>query len=147
MREEGNAAKYMSVSIYTDRHKDVPQYSRMKSIVFDRPVSDTLKMTKHARDVLKSIYETGCEYKKTGITLSDFVPEGSCQVADLFGEKTFENHKLMKSVDSLNLIYGKGTVKLASEGIDKEWKPNTRFISGEFTTKWSDIPRVRKINL
>jgi len=147
MREEGNAAKLMSVSIYTDRYKDVPQHSRVESIVFDKPVSDTLTLTKYARGVLKSIYEEGYEYKKTGITLSDFVPENSCQVADLFGEKTFENHKLMESIDSLNLIYGKGAVKLASEGIDKEWKPNTRFISGEFTTKWSDIPRVRKVNL
>lgn len=147
MREEGNAAKFMSVSIYTDRHKNVPQYSKVKSIVFDKPVSDSLKLTKYARDILESIYEDGYEYKKTGIMLSDFVLEDSCQTTNLFGEKTFENNKLMESVDKLNSIYGNGTVKLASEGIDKEWKPNTRFISGEFTTKWSDIPKVYKAKL
>jgi DNA polymerase V len=145
MREEGNAAKFMSITIATNRFLHTPQRYQTKSIVLDRPISDTIELTKVAHKILKSIYEEGFEYKKTGVALGDFVPMNACQSEDLFGHKTFESEKLMKSIDSLNLIYGKGTVKLASEGVDKKWAPNIKFISGEFTTSWEDIPKIRKV--
>jgi DNA polymerase V len=144
MREEGSATRFMSVTISTNRHSKTPQHYKSESIVLDRPVSDTIELTKIAHKILKSIYEDGFEYKKTGIALSDFVPIESCQGLDLFGQKTFDSEKLMESIDSLNLLYGKGTVKLASEGVDKKWAPSNRFISGEFTTSWDDIPTVSK---
>lgn len=146
MREEGSAAKFLSITISTNRFVNTPQHYQTESIVLDKPVSDTIELTKIANKILKSMYEDGFEYKKTGVSLGDFVPINSCQSEDLFGQKTFETESLMKSIDSLNLIYGKGTVKLASEGVDKKWAPSTRFISGEFTTSWNDIPKVNKVS-
>lgn len=142
MREEGSATKFLSISISTNRHKNTPQHYQTRSIVLDRPVADTIELTKCARKLLDSIYEEGFEYKKTGVSVSDFVPIESCQNMDLFGHKTFDKDGLMKSIDSLNLIYGTGTVKLASEGVNKKWRPANKFISGEFTTKWEDILKI-----
>jgi DNA polymerase V len=45
MREEGNATKFMSISIYTDRHRNVPQHSETKSIVL-LPYGNVLKLSK-----------------------------------------------------------------------------------------------------
>ncbi|MFA7193494.1 MAG: Y-family DNA polymerase [Candidatus Paceibacterota bacterium] len=142
MREEGSATKFLSITISTNRFTNTAQYYQTESIVLDKPVSDTIELTKIANKILKSMYQDGFEYKKTGVMLGDFVPIDSCQSEDLFGQKTFDTEKLMKSIDSLNLIYGKGTVRLASEGVDKKWAPNTKFISGEFTTSWEDIPKI-----
>lgn len=145
MREEGSATKFLSITISTNRFANTSQHYQTESIVLDKPVSDTIELTKIANKILKSMYEYGFEYKKTGVALGDFVPIDSCQSEDLFGQKTFETEKLMKSIDSLNLIYGKGTVRLASEGVDKKWAPSTKFISGEFTTSWEDIPIISKV--
>ncbi|MBP9763485.1 MAG: Y-family DNA polymerase [Candidatus Pacebacteria bacterium] len=145
MREEGSATKFLSITISTNRHSKMPQYYQNESIVLDRPISDTIELTKCAHKLLDSIYEEGYEYKKTGVSISDFVPIGSCQDVDLFGHQTFDKNKLMESIDSLNLIYGNGTIKLASEGVDKKWSPANKFISGEFTTNWKGIPIVRVV--
>jgi len=144
MREEGSAAKRLSVTISTNRFSNTPIYYQTKSVLFERPISDTIELTKNAREILREIYVEGLGYKKSGIMLSDLIPIDSCYEEDLFGGKVFQNEKLMKSVDTLNLAYGEGTVKLASEGMNKNWASSKKFISGEFTTDWHDMPVVSK---
>lgn len=144
MREEGSAANRLSITISTNRFSNLPRYYQTRSIVFERPISDTVDLTKIAREIFSSIYIEGLDYKKSGVMLSDFVPIDKCYEEDLFGGKVFKNEKLMKSVDDLNQFYGDGTVKLASEGLNKNWSSSKKFISGEFTTDWDDILVVSK---
>ena len=68
---------------------------------------------------LRSIYQPGFELIKAGVMLLDLVPGSLYQgELDLEPETTCERVKLMATIDALNAKYGKGTVRLASSGID-----------------------------
>ena len=41
------------------------------------------------------------------------------------------------------VIYSKGTVKIASEGIDKAWVMRRGAKSPNYTGSWNDLPKVR----
>jgi DNA polymerase V len=45
----------------------------------------------------------------------------------------------MHAVDSINLAYGRGTIRLAAEGINQLWKMRAGKRSPAFTTKLSDV--------
>lgn len=142
MRREGSATGFLSVSIYTNRHKNVPQNCQTKSIAFGSPVIDTMTLTKSALKLLDEIYQEGFSYKKAGVMVSDFTPQSILPNFDLFGNEIMGKSKVTDSVDLINDKYGEGTVKLASLGFQNKWKSNSQYYSGEYTTKWSDILRI-----
>lgn len=49
----------------------------------------------------------------------------------------------MEPPDKINQKYTKGTVKLASEGIDKSWVMRRGAKSPSYTGSWGELPRVR----
>jgi len=46
---------------------------------------------------------------------------------------------LMHAVDSINRAYGRGTIRLAAEGIEQRWKMRAGRRSPAFTTCLSDV--------
>jgi DNA polymerase V len=62
--------------------------------------------------------------------------------ADLF-TPTVDNTKLMNSLDSINKVFGKGTIRLASEQQTKSWEMKRDFLSPRYTTRWNDIPKIQ----
>jgi DNA polymerase V len=46
---------------------------------------------------------------------------------------------LMHAVDSINQAYGRGTIRLAAEGLDQRWKMRAGRRSPAFTTCLSDV--------
>ncbi|MBL8506564.1 MAG: DUF4113 domain-containing protein, partial [Methylobacillus glycogenes] len=51
--------------------------------------------------------------------------------------------KLMAMVDSINKKYDRGTIKLASEGIDHGWAMRRAFKSPNYLTDWNEIPIIK----
>ena len=76
--------------------------------------------------------------------LMELVPEGGKQT-DLFGYSTNSGKKnqLMTTMDRINKKYSRGTIKLASEGIEKAWVMRRSFKSPNYTGDWKQLPRVR----
>ena len=46
----------------------------------------------------------------------------------------------MFTLDQLNRKYGKGTIKLASEGTKRSWVMRRDLKSPNYTTDWKDLP-------
>ncbi|RZL15609.1 MAG: DUF4113 domain-containing protein, partial [Pedobacter sp.] len=46
-------------------------------------------------------------------------------------------------IDKLNMAYGRGTLRMASEGYEKKWKLKHEYLSGGYTTRWKDLIKVR----
>ncbi|MFA0813470.1 DUF4113 domain-containing protein [Microbulbifer epialgicus] len=42
----------------------------------------------------------------------------------------------------MNKTFGRGTLFLGAEGIQKKWKMRQAFTSPAYTTRWGDLPRV-----
>ena len=66
------------------------------------------------------------------------------QQTDLFSQSVGEAKasNLMTTLDSINKKYSKGTIKLASEGVDKAWVMRRSFKSPNYTGDWNELPIV-----
>ena len=143
MREEGSATSFISVSIRTNRHKNIAQNSRAESRILDNPTSSTIELTKIANQLLDKIYLPGYEYVKTGVMVTSFSPIQKEPQRNLFGELiTDHDQGLMDTIDSINNKLGNNSLKLASEGFGSDWVSNSKMKSKEYTTKWSEIVSV-----
>jgi DNA polymerase V len=143
LRRQGSCATSLMVFVHTNMfRKDLPQYSR--NIVLHFPASqNTMTLVGIALEGLDKIYKEGYAYKKAGVILMDFVPEDSLQ-GELFREYPNDEKemRLIRALDLLNDKYGRGTLRLADQGLhDKHaLKQNRR--SRSYTTRWSEILEI-----
>ena len=54
-----------------------------------------------------------------------------------------KSNSLMKSFDLINSKYGSATIHTAAEGIDKSWSMQKQKISPCYTTRFSELLKVR----
>ena len=69
MRSMKLVCSSLSVYLCTNRFKDEPQYSNSASVSLEYPTDSSRIITVQAEVILKSIYKSGYNYKKTGIML------------------------------------------------------------------------------
>lgn len=133
------------VYIRTNPNKEeAPQHNQGITIGLHQATSDTRELVGAALACLHRIYREGYPYQKAGVALSDISPAGIHQ-GDLFSDAATPHHSssLMPVLDKINRKMGKGTIKLASDGIDPGWKMKTGNKSPAYTTRWDELPIVR----
>jgi DNA polymerase V len=81
------------------------------------------------------------QYKKAGIMLSEITPVSHKQ-GDLLDAPLASNEKLMLALDSLNARYGRGAVKVSTQGAYTGWQMKQERKSPNYTTSWEDVPLV-----
>jgi DNA polymerase V len=64
------------------------------------------------------------------------------QQGDLLEAALGGNQKLMQAVDSLNDRYGRGAVKVSTQGAHAGWQMRQERKSPNYTTSWSEVPLV-----
>jgi len=143
MRTKGLYANAVYAFAMNSPHDQAEYYSASRVVNLPSPTDSTFQITKAALWLLKQIYKPGVYYQKCGVMLMDTVPKGG-QQQDIFGYSKDDEKadRLMKTLDNLNLKYGRGTIKAASEGIDQAWKMNRAFKSPNYLGDWKEIPRV-----
>jgi DNA polymerase V len=147
LRKQASEAGTVQVYIRTNPHKErIPQYSQGMVIGLHQASSDTRILIDAAIACLKHIYKPGYEYQKAGVMLSNITPAGMRQrelFNDMFHPAPTCNTKLMATLDMINRKMGKGTMKIASEGIAQSWHMKTENKSPAYTTRWTELPVVR----
>ena len=144
LRKQGSVASTVYVYICTNPNKeDAPQHSQGVTIGLHQATSDTRELVGAALACLRRIYREGYPYQKAGVALSDITPAGIHQ-GDLFTDAATPHHSssLMPVLDKINRKMGKGTIKLASDGIDPGWTMKTGNKSPAYTTRWDELPVV-----
>ncbi|WP_318248913.1 DUF4113 domain-containing protein [Paraglaciecola chathamensis] len=48
----------------------------------------------------------------------------------------------MSCMDRINAKYGRSTVHIAAKGFEQKFAMRRSFLSPQYTTKWSDIPKI-----
>jgi DNA polymerase V len=107
--------------------------------------ADTRVLTTWALRSLRRIYQPGYAYHKAGVMLLELVPASHQQFSLLAPDAvtTGRNPVLMTTLDAINGRYGRGTLRLAVEGIAKPWQMRREKMSPRYTTAWAQIPNVR----
>lgn len=143
LRHQGSVANGVEVFIRTNPFNEKhPQYQQAIVVPLTQATSDTVRLTRAALWGLKRIYRPGFAYQKAGVMLMGLHPASQTQGV-LFETASPARPALMQVIDQANARWGRGTLKLAAEGVVKPWQMKRERMSPAYTTRWEDLPRVR----
>jgi DNA polymerase V len=143
LRKHGLYANSVYVFIQNSPFDKAQYFSASYTVALPSPTDNTLQINKTALWILKKLFKEGVYYQKAGVMLMELVPAVG-QQTDLFGFSLCEpkTAKLMDAMDSINKKYSKGTIKLASEGVQKAWVMKRNMKSPNYTNDWNELPLV-----
>lgn len=143
MREKGLYANAVMVFIQNSPFDEAEYYGASRVVGLPAPIDNTLQINNVALEILKALFKKDIYYQKCGVMLTELVPAGGKQ-SDMFGfvEGDAKADALMSVMDSINSKYSRGTIKLASEGVHKDWAMKRALKSPNFAS-WEELPEVR----
>ena len=157
LRKQHSLASEVMVFVRTSPFRQDAQYSRSVVVPLLRPVADTGAIVRAAVLGLRAIYRDGFKYAKAGVMLLELQPDSVRQgeldwgeVGDQWGGGSLaqqeDKTRLMSALDSINQRFGKGTMKMASAGLEGDrrvWSMKQERRTPAYTTCWADIPVAR----
>ena len=143
MRKKGLYTQMVYVFIQNSPYDEAEFESLNRTIGLPSPTNSTMKIANAALWLLKKIYKPNVYYQKCGVMLMDLVREGGQQL-DLLGYSRDDEKSrvLMDTMDKVNKKYARGTIRLASEGINKAWAMNRDFKSPNYTGDWNELRTI-----
>lgn len=145
LRDQNSIAKELKVFINTNPHRlQDPQYFRSVVVQFETATNSTQEIIKYALKGLDIIYKKGYKYMKCGVELYGLMPEDSVQL-NIFSA-TAQNakaKKLVSAFDKVNSIMGKDLVRFGIQGFKKGYKARAAHLSPRYTTRISDILKIK----
>ena len=145
LRRKGLVAGAVQVFLETNRFQPDPQYSASRGRALPAPTADTLVLHGPVLQILREIHKPGYRYQKAGVILLDLAPAGQRQLSFLepSGEEKTRRDALMRVMDRVNTMHGRGTLTLAASGLGrKEWHMRQERRSPRYTTSWAELPVV-----
>jgi len=144
MRAEHQYCRFISVFVKTSPFAlNEPYYGNSASVKLLTPTEDSRDIINAATRCLDAIWREGLRYQKAGVMLGDFFSSGVAQL-NLFDENPPRRNsaELMAVIDDLNKK-GRGTLWFAGQGIAQQWQMKREMLSPRYTTRFSDLLRVR----
>jgi len=142
LRYQGSLAGALQVFVRTNPfNPEHPQYQRGLTVPLPQATSDSVVLTRAALWALKRLYKPGYAYQKAGVMLLDLSDAATPQGCLFTGHR--DNTTLMQVMDRVNRQWGRGTLKLAAEGVQQGWRMRRQRMSPAYTTSWNELPRVR----
>ena len=140
LRAQGSHAALLQVFLHTNRfRKDLPQYNPCITVPLPQPTNDSLVVNRWADHLVGRMFKPGYAYKKAGVMLGDISPLGRYQT-DWLEPPQATDTRLMTTLDKLNQRYGRGTVKVSTQGAHTGWQMRQERKSPNYTTNWDTLP-------
>jgi DNA polymerase V len=140
-------------SIFLKIKTDSPQGDIIsKEITLSIFTNNTFFILKEAIKAVKIMFKENTPYKAVGITCYNLQPENMLKMKSLFSndldhgqeEINKSQEKSLKAMDAVNNKFGKGVIRLLSEGLDQSaWKAASDYKSQAFTTNWKELMVVK----
>ena len=146
LREQNLITHNLGVFVRSNRFRgDLPQYNNAIDFKLVHPTDDLRYLTQVAKYCLKKLFKPGIHYQKVGVQLNNLSSKQGQQInLSLFDEPTlFQNSdNFMAVFDAINKKYGRNTLCLAAEGLQKPWAMKRELKSPSYTTQWTELPVV-----
>ncbi|EBO4160071.1 DNA polymerase V subunit UmuC [Salmonella enterica] len=145
LRGEHQYCRFISAFIKTSPFAlNEPYYGNSASIKLMTPTQDSRDIIAAASRCLDKIWKDGHRYQKAGVMLGDFFSQGVAQL-NLFDDNAPRpgSEKLMEVLDHLNAKEGKETLYFAGQGILQQWAMKREMLSPRYTTRYTDLLRVK----
>jgi len=155
MRESGLSCKYVSVYLMTNAYAHGDQYFNTLSAELPFLSAYLPEIQSVANELVTRIFRPDYKYRKVMIGLTGLAFDNSQQF-DLF-DTSYNlkklNEPLMRTFDTINNRYGRGTFKLAC-GLERQasssakkdncpWQLRREYLSPRYTTDIKEIPLVK----
>lgn len=141
LRQQDGLTSMFMAFVESSRFKG-PQYSNHKIVKLDRYTNDTRVISAAASQAAGELFRPNVPFHKCGILLMELKERQPEQLHFFTPQQSSESRQLMKSLDTVNQRYGRGTLKLANQGINPSWKMAREKMSPRYTTNWKELPRV-----
>jgi DNA polymerase V len=145
LRREKLVSGVVTVFLMTDRFRPERFYYDTETVRLSVPTHNSPELIRAALSGLASIYRKGCLYKKTGIFFQELGPESMVQRGLFDPVDRDRSARLMNSLDRINTLMGRNTLRYASAGLssDQTWRTVFNNRSPAWTTRWDQLPLVR----
>ncbi|QFT54425.1 DUF4113 domain-containing protein [Microbulbifer sp. THAF38] len=135
LRAQKSLVKSIHLFLHTSPHEP-NYYSRSAVVQTPYPTDDTRVIVRLVREVIAHLCRPGCRFMKAGVGLIEIIPRALGQ-GDLFTPgQSLRAGQTMQAMDRINKKFGRGTLFLGAEGIQKKWKMRQAFTSPAYTTRW-----------
>ncbi|MEV9223468.1 Y-family DNA polymerase [Klebsiella pneumoniae] len=145
LRGEHQYCRFISAFVKTSPFAlNEPYYGNSASVKLLTPTQDSRDIITAATKCLDAIWRDGHRYQKAGVMLGDFYSQGVAQL-NLFDDNAPRKNteKLMEVLDHLNAKDGRGTLYFAGQGIQTAWQMKREMLSPRYTTRYSDLLKIR----
>lgn len=143
LRKQQSSCTIIQVFINSNRFsKTKPHYGKSISLKLPFPTNSTMEMIPMALKGLDLIYKKGYAYKRGGVLVFGIEPIQSKQI-NLFRNSDPRHHPIMKSIDQMNYLHGYDLVKFGGQDLKRKWKMKRNMLSKKYTSKISDIIKVK----
>ncbi len=142
IRRFGLLAGTLSVTLSPGRHSDFYLRGGTLAVPLPAATNDSTSLIALAMRLVEQLYEAGVPYKKAGIALGAFIPEGYLQTS-LFATDTKNDGLLDATIDRLNARYGHESIQLGRHSLPERWQSRQEKLSPAYTTDWSAVATVK----
>ncbi len=142
LRSGGLVAGQLTAFLHTSRFRPEPHYHGSRSVQLMPMTSDARVLTAAARRCIEAAYRDGYAYAKAGVILDDLRPAADAPPC-LFAGTEAGSPRLMAAMDGINDRFGRGTVRLATQGFRQRTALRSQHRSPCYTTRWDQLPVVR----
>ncbi|WP_343505193.1 Y-family DNA polymerase [Klebsiella michiganensis] len=145
LRGEHQYCRFISAFVKTSPFAlNEPYYGNSASVKLLTPTQDSRDIITAATKCLDAIWRDGHRYQKAGVMLGDFYSQGVAQL-NLFDDNAPRKNSeaLMEVLDHLNAKNGRGALYFAGQGIQAAWQMKREMLSPRYTTRYSDLLKVR----
>jgi DNA polymerase V len=144
LRTEKLRCLYLQVFLYTNKNReDHPQHFPSHTHKLTIASNNSHDLVKIATQISKVLFKPGIKYRKAGVIATGLVPESELQLNLFNSHDGGKRDKLSTVLDQVNLAYGRGTLRIASEGYEKKWRLKHEYLSKGYTTRWPDVIKVK----
>lgn len=139
LRTQKSIAQGVYVFLITNVFRpNEPQYSNSMCYYFPEATDDTAYITHIAKKCIKKLYRKGYRYHKSGVMLLDLLPNTVRQIS-MFTSENPRRQTLIKTVDKINKLLGRGTIYYCAEGSNKKWRMQRGHMSASYTTRLKEL--------
>jgi DNA polymerase V len=143
LRRQHLATANLMMFVETNRFRpDDAQHHASRTVHLPVATSDSGKLIGAALAGLAAIWRDGYRYKKAGVMLLDLHPAAAVQEGLFDKPDDARRVALMRTLDGLNVRFGRETVSFAVAGCRRPWKLRREFLSPRYTTEWDELLRV-----
>lgn len=119
------------------------QYSNSYTVPLRKPSADSASLIDAAARGLQRIYRPGFNFAKAGVMLLDIQDQGIEQHELQLDDAAPGRESLMRTIDTLNDRFGRGSIVFGSAGLAgdrRRWTMRQSMRTPAYTTNWAEIP-------